>query len=103
VGYGGEDGDATQCLRVSNEVTDVGLLVSGTIQAFVHPDIYYGDSGGPLLVDLGSGPIVAGVLAQSHFIGSEVANGSLVRFAPVHDEPWLRAATATKPVVIPEP
>jgi secreted trypsin-like serine protease len=101
VGYGGQEGDRTQCLRVSNDVTGVELEVSPVrIRAFVHPNIYYGDSGGPLLVDLGSGPIVLGVLAQSTFIGSDVAYGSLTYFAKLQDGDWLRAALPSEPVAL---
>lgn len=100
VGYGGENGEVTQCLRVDHDVTGVDLGGS-TISAFVHPNIYYGESGGPLLVDLGSGPIVLGILAESTVIGSEVAHGSLVHFAPLHDDDWVRANLPTEPVALP--
>ena len=99
VGYGGADGDVTQCLRVSNDVTDVDLEADPVrIRGLIHPDLYYGDSGGPLLLDLGSGPVVLGVLAQSLFIGSEVTYGSLAYFAILRDDAWFRTVMPSEPV-----
>lgn len=98
VGYGGADGDITKCLRASNDVTDVDLEVNpARIRGFVHPDIYYGDSGGPLLWDRRSGPVILGVLAQSTFVGSRVAHGSLAYFAKLQDEPWSRIFLPSEP------
>ena len=54
--------------------------------------------GGPLLLDSGAGPVVLGVLTRSTFIGSEVTQGSLVYFARLRDEAWVRTVIPSEPV-----
>jgi hypothetical protein len=101
-GYGGPDGDLSQCLRVTEGVRDISLdpfrADSTRWTALLDGISYPGDSGGPLVLDDGD-PILLGISVGK--TSGEVTQGSLsfVERLPLND-PWVVEAMESPPIEI---